>query len=396
MKHAPLNDILEVSDSGIWGDEDLTDGVSILRSTNFNADGTLDFTKLTFRTIESRKRESKLLQSGDILLEKSGGGPTQPVGRVCLFRGDIQAHSFGNFIARLRPSGTILPEYLFYYLWQFHATGLTNQYQKQTTGIRNLEFKRYLTIQVPVPPLPEQRRIVDVLARAEGIVRLRREAQQKAAELIPTLFLDLFGDPATNPKHWPVEPLNEVAQVISGIAKGRKLDESESVELPYMRVANVKDGYLDLAEIKTIAIKKAEVAKLFIEPGDLLMTEGGDPDKLGRAALWRGEIENCVHQNHIFKVRSDRSRVLPEYLRSLVGSLYGKNYFLQVAKKTTGIASINKTQLSAFPVIIAPIEKQRAFVERVQNAEAIATQQSAALATAQSTFAALLHRAFTG
>lgn len=105
-----------------------------------------------------------------------------------------------------------------------------------------------------------------------------------------------------------------------------------------MRVANVKDGYLDLGEVKTIAIKRTEVDKLLIQPGDLLMTEGGDPDKLGRAALWSGEIDHCVHQNHIFKVRSDRSRVLPSYLRALAGSTYGKAYFLSVAKKTTGIA----------------------------------------------------------
>lgn len=225
-------------------------------------------------------------------------------------------------------------------------------------------------------------------------MRLRREAQRKAAELVPAFFLDLFGDPTINARGWPVVSLSDVAQVISGVAKGRKLDPSESVELPYMRVANVKDGYLDLSEIKTIAIKREEVDRLLIEPGDLLMTEGGDPDKLGRAALWRGEVDRCVHQNHIFKVRSDRKRVLPEYLHALVGSGYGKSYFLRVAKKTTGIASINKTQLSAFPVVIAPMDVQRAFVERAESAESISSQQSAALAKAQAIFDALLHRVF--
>ena len=115
-------------------------------------------------------------------------------------------------------------------------------------------------------------------------------------------------------------PLSDVAEVISDVAKGRKLAPAECVELPYMRVANVKDGHLDLSEVKTIEIKRSEVAKLLIQPGDLLMTEGGDPDKLGRAALWAGEIDTCVHQNHIFKVRSNQSRLVPAYLRSLVGT----------------------------------------------------------------------------
>jgi len=112
---------------------------------------------------------------------------------------------------------------------------------------------------VPVPALEEQRRIVGLLARAEGIVRLRREARRKAVELIPAIFIDMFGDPATNPDAWPREPLSAVAQVISGVAKGRKLAADEAVELPYMRVANARDGYLDLVDVKTIEIKCSEV-----------------------------------------------------------------------------------------------------------------------------------------
>lgn len=161
-----------------------------------------------------------------------------------------------------------------------------------------------------------------------------------------------------------------------------------------MRVANVKDGYLDLSEVKSITIRRAELEKLRINPGDLLMTEGGDPDKLGRAALWKGEIEDCVHQNHVFKVRADPRKVLPAYLRSLAGSSYGKAYFLSVAKKTTGIASINKTQLSAFPVVLPPLSLQRDFDRSVRSAESIIQQQRRAAEAAQATFDALLAQAF--
>ncbi len=247
---------------------------------------------------------------------------------------------------------------------------------------------------LPVPALPEQRRLVDLLTRAEGIVRLRREAAAKAAELIPAIFIDMFGDPASNPKGWSVHALSEVANIISGATKGRKLLPDECIELPYMRVANVKDGHLDLSEVKTIEIKRSEVAKLRIDPGDLLMTEGGDPDKLGRGALWRGEIDLCIHQNHVFKVRSHPEKLVPEYLRSLVGSQYGKAYFLSVAKKTTGIASINKTQLSAFPVLLPPMPLQCDFRKLVDSAESILAQQVDAMVKAQATFNALVAQAF--
>ena len=396
MKRAPLHDLLILSDSGVWGDEDPETGVSVLRSTNFNSNGALNLNKLSFRAIDPKKRDSKLLSEGDILLEKSGGGPQQPVGRVCLFRGSALPQSFGNFIARLRPTDEVLSEYLFYFLWHFHALGKTSHYQKQTTGIRNLEFKRYLTIEIPVPPLDEQRRIVDLLSRAESIVRLRREAQKKAAELIPSLFLEMFGDPAMNPKGWPIKPLDSVSTIHSGATKGRRFDPAESVELPYMRVANVKDGSLDLTEVKTIAVKRSEVDRFRLMPGDLLMTEGGDPDKLGRAALWNGEIDLCLHQNHIFKVRPHKELLLPGYVRELVGGGYGKAYFLRIAKKTTGIATINKTQLGQFPVLLPPIDMQVKFVERVLQVRSIQSQQAAATTKAEATFAALLTQVFSG
>lgn len=297
-------------------------------------------------------------------------------------------------IVPLLPSPQLDRRYLGYFLRSIRTVA---QITERSAGARmpRADMDFVLSLLIPLPPVEEQRQVVDLLTRAEGIVRLRREAQQKAAELIPAIFVDMFGDPATNPQVWPRQPLSTVAEVISGVAKGRKLAPSVAVELPYMRVANVKDGYLDLAEVKTIEIKRSEVEKLLIRPGDLLMTEGGDPDKLGRAALWAGEIEACVHQNHVFKVRSDRARLSPAYLRTLAGSAYGKAYFLSVAKKTTGIASINKTQLSAFPVPLPPLPLQRAFERRVQSAESILNQQAEALNKATATFDAILSQSIS-
>lgn len=187
-----------------------------------------------------------------------------------------------------------------------------------------------------------------------------------------------------------MENLDSVAKIISGATKGRRFDPSDAIELPYMRVANVKDGHLDLTEIKTIAVKRGEVEKYRLLPGDLLMTEGGDPDKLGRGALWSGEIETCLHQNHIFKVRADRSCMMPEYLCELVGSRYGKAYFLRVAKKTTGIATINRTQLGGFPVVVPPLDRQQDFGRKLSAVRSIQFQQAAATTKAKVVFDALL------
>jgi len=335
---------------------------------------------------------TSLVPEGAILVVARSGilAHTLPVaqaGRQLAFNQDIKV--------LLPDRSKVDPAYIYWFVRSSERAVLTQGVKRGAT-VHSLQSGYLENLAVPLPPRKEQRRIVDLLSRTESIVRLRREAQAKAQAIIPALFLDMFGDPVANPSGWPSAPLCDVAEVISGVAKGRKLAPGEGIELPYMRVANVKDGYLDLAEVKTIEIKRSEVEKLLIQSGDLLMTEGGDPDKLGRAALWSGEIDRCVHQNHVFKVRSNRSRVLPTYLRALASSIYGKAYFLSVAKKTTGIASINKTQLSAFPVVLPSVALQERFATHVAAMEALASQQIEALKTAEATFQALLARAFSG
>ena len=349
----------------------------------------------TVRRYAEVKKGYTSFADGDVLFAKIT--PCMENGKAALACGLTGGRGFGSTEFHvLRARESVLPEWIYYFVRREPFRREAKRNFTGTAGQQRVPASFLQDTLVPVPSLEDQRRIVDLLARAEGIVRLRREAQQKAAELIPSIFIDMFGDPATNPKDWPIRPLSEVAEVISGVAKGRTLADGEGVEVPYMRVANVKDGYLDLSEVKSIEIKRSEVEKLLIRPGDLLMTEGGDPDKLGRAALWSGELEGCVHQNHIFKVRANRARVLPMYLRSLAGSAYGKAYFLSVAKKTTGIASINKTQLSGFPVLLPPLEYQAQFDERVRAVEAISRQQADAQAKASAVFAALLARSFRG
>ena len=204
-----LSDLLETCDSGLWGDADLDRGISVLRSTNIMNDGSLSFDNLAFRDVPAKKREEKRLRVGDIVLENSGGGPKQPVGRVSYFGGDEREHVVGNFCRRLRPIGNIVsPKFLFWLLFYGHLIGDTLRYQTQTIGLRNLQFKRYADQPVWLPPLSEQRRIVDLLDQADALRRLRRDADAKAARILPALFLKMFGNPATNPMGWPVEPFD--------------------------------------------------------------------------------------------------------------------------------------------------------------------------------------------
>jgi type I restriction enzyme S subunit len=129
-----------------------------------------------------------------------------------------------------------------------------------------------------------------------------------------------------------------------------------------MRVANVQDGFIDLSEVKEIDVLPSDVDKFALKSGDVLLTEGGDPDKLGRGAVWYNQVEKCIHQNHIFRVRVKKnSETDPEFLSALIGSEYGKRFFLRAAKQTTGIATINSRQLKSFPVLCPPYKLQKKF-----------------------------------
>ena len=169
------------------------------------------------------------------------------------------------------------------------------------------------------------------------------------------------------PRQWEVVPLGCCADIASGITLGRTLNSPVAIELPYLRVANVQDGYLALGEIKTVSILPSELNRFALKVGDVLMNEGGDFDKLGRGAVWEGQIEPCLHQNHVFRVRCDDSKLLPAFLAAYSSSVRGKSYFVQASKQTTNLASINSTQLKAFGISCPSVAEQLLITQRLST-----------------------------
>lgn len=167
------------------------------------------------------------------------------------------------------------------------------------------------------------------------------------------------------PEGWVWASVDMLGEIASGVAKGTKRKDSIGVrEVPYLRVANVQRGFLDLSEVKTILATEKDIKELTLQAGDILFNEGGDRDKLGRGWVWRDEVENCIHQNHVFRMRPFLPEVLPE-LVSHHGNTFGKTWFQSAGKQTTNLASINMRMLRMFPVPLGPADEQRELLNQL-------------------------------
>jgi type I restriction enzyme S subunit len=299
-------------------------------------------------------------------------------------------------IIPISPSKRVDKRYLLHFLrrpetiaW---ATG-------RATGVNlpRLSPKELASLEIPLPPLDEQRRIAAILDKADALRRKCKRAVDLLDILPESIFLEMFGDLVTNREaRKETRALGDLADIVSGITKGRKLNGEATREIPYLAVSNVQDKYLDLSVVKTIEASEREIQRYLLKNNDLLLTEGGDPDKLGRGTLWADELDESIHQNHIFRVRVGSKEVLPLYLIWLLGSPYGKAYFLRSAKQTTGIASINKRQLSDFPVILPPIDLQRQFERRYHAVKRVIEAKRTSNARDDQLFSSLQSRAFSG
>ena len=383
-----IRDRLGMIIGGEWGDDlDAHDeGIEIavirvadIRGLDVSIEG------LTLRRVKASKLYGRLIGKRTILLEKSGGGEQQTVGRAVLGRMVEFDAICSNFMAKADCSPNDSPLFIAYLLDSAYNCGINIAHIQQTTGIQNLRIFHYLNSKVAFPPLPEQRRIaayldacctaIDAAVAAksqqlETLDALRKEVIQRAVTrgLAQQPELKNTGNAWMEqvPAGWNLVCLKRVSEIQTGITLGKVYD-GPVIERPYLRVANVQDGHLALDDVATIEVPLAVAKRVELRVNDVLMTEGGDLDKLGRGFLWNGEIPECLHQNHIFAVRCFQHKLLPKFLTYLTASRYGRDYFEATGKRTTNLASTNSTKVGAFPLPLPPVEEQERIVAFVDN-----------------------------
>ncbi len=306
------------------------------------------------------------IRFGDVLFAASGE-TMEDIGRsaVNLIQGEARC---GGDVLVLRPEIPAVPRYLGY-----AADSPASRNQKACMGrgftvvhIYGSQLKRLL---LPLPLLPEQAAIVRFLDHADRRIRRYIRAKQKLIKLLEEQKQAIIHRAVTRgldvPEHWEVRRLKDVAGVQTGLTLGKAYLRSSTKSYPYLRVANVQVGRVDLRHVKHIDVPECDAQGAMLRSGDVLMTEGGDIDKLGRGCVWHAEIPLCLHQNHVFAVRCDRTLLLPEFLAGLMASQHGRTYFQLTAKQTTNLAATNSTTLRAFPILRPPLDEQLAIIDDI-------------------------------
>ena len=311
-----------------------------------------------------------------------------PIGKTAIAGCEMCCNQgFKNLIC----SDAVYNEYLYFFLKS--KTDYLNSLGRGAT-FKEISKSIVEKIEILLPNIEKQHQIVKELKATRNLIAHRKQQLTKLDELVKARFVEMFGDMLLNSLEWPEKPLESLADIVSGITKGRKPTETELIEVPYMAVSNVKSGYIDWTTVKTILATKQEIEQYRLMPDDILMTEGGDPDKVGRGAIIKKPLENSIHQNHIFRVRLYKSELLPAYFAEYLQHQKAKRYFLGCAKQTTGIASINMRQLRALPVLIPPLPLQNQFADFVAEVDKSKVEVQKALDQTQLLFDSLMQQYF--
>lgn len=388
MKYLFLNEVISEKITGDWGDEG--DKVNVLRTTNFTNDGVIDYSNVVTRDIPEKVIERKKLVQGDVIIEKSGGSPSQPVGRVVYFERKDEVFLCNNFTAILRSNDLVFPKYLFYFLFSLHKLGITLKFQNKTTGIINLQLDKYLNrIQIPVPPLPEQKRIAEILDKADALRQKNKQLLATYDELLQATFLDMFGDPVTNSKGWEKNLIKEIGNVVTGNTPPRATPENYGNYIEWIKTDNISSEIIYPTNsrefLSEFGMKKGRVAPV----GSILVTcIAGSLSSIG----------NCVITNREVAFNQQINAIIPKKCNSYF--LYS---VMQYSKKVTQDAATKgmkklliKSNFEKLTIICPPIKLQDQFAQIVENIEAQKTLVKQSLQESEDLFNGLVQKAFGG
>lgn len=319
------------------------------------------------------------LRKGDI--QFSNINSLAMIGNCAPFNIEIELYAGMNLL-QIRPnSEKVVPEYLH---WQMSSKWFRNRVEasaKPAINQASIPSSSLRQLRVVTPPLEEQTQIAKFLDYETAKIDALIEKQQQLIALLKEKRQAVISHAVTKglnpdapmrdsgvewlgkiPVHWIIVRLKHTCEIQSGMPKGKPASAT-TVDMPMLRVANVQDGWLNLDDVHQVPVERSQVARYLLRSGDVLMNEGGDRDKIGRGTIWRGEVPNCIHQNHVFAIRP--LFVEPEWLDAVTRADYAKFHFYQVAKQSTNLASISSSNIKETPLVLPSADERKAILDHI-------------------------------
>lgn len=392
MAKFSLKEIFHKPISGEWGDEPTDDYVEIIKTNNILNFGKIDFSNTTLREVDTQKVESKKLEYGDILVEKSGGSPANPVGRVCFFNKNEGTYLTNNFMSTLRlKNSNFDSKYVFYYLFNLYRKKVVLNFQNQTTGIINFKLDRYLNeISIYQIDLNKQKLIAKTLDKANKLVELRKESITKLDALAKSIFIDMFGDPVSNPKGWEIKKFNDIfIKITDGTHNSPPMCKTG---YKYITAKHIKENGINFKKHETY-ISKEEHEKIFSrcnpKKGDILYIKDGATTGIACINTFDEEFSLLSSVALLKPSHQIKSEYVVSYLNN---PSIKNNILLNMAGGAIQRLTIKK--IKDINIIIPPLDLQNKFakiIKKIEEQKSLYTQE---LEKLQENFDALLQKSF--
>ena len=350
------------------------------------------------RSFGAEKLPGLLVDEGELLVVKSSGSKANILSGKTAICGPDRAGRIvaSNFLLRLRvDESAAIPKYIWYVL----NSGMSKAFVKTIVGAStypNLKWSLYSSHPIPLPSLPRQRRIAEILDKADTLRTKRRAALAQLDELVQSIFLEMFGDPATNPKGWPTKDLGDL--IIDGPQNGLYKPASDyGTGTPILRIDAFYDGKVTKRDsLKRVRISGEELTRYGLCSGDIVINRVNSREYLGKSALIPRLEEPTIFESNMMRFRVDEQYVHAGFVVQFLQSRFVKAQILKAAKDAVNQSSINQTDVRRLRIYIPPLELQHEFWERVATKERLMTIYENSLSTLDKFFASLQQRAFRG
>ena len=385
-----ISDYVESQIKGLWGTDFDENGIPVIKTNNLTYEGHIDYSDICKRNITREHAKECYLKPGDLLIEKSGGTKTHPVGYVSYFEGDENKFVCNNFILALRLKNTINSKFLFYQIqFKYESNQFSDCFNK-TTGIQNLKVKDYLAKEIKIYSPEEQEKIVKELDTVRLIINKNKQILEKYDILIKSRFIEMFGDPVQNPMRWEK---TELGNLCKEVRYGTSKPASENGKYTYLRMNNITyEGELDLTNIKSIDISDDELPKCSVKKGDILFNRTNSIELCGKTCLYKLD-ETMVIAGYIIRVRVNE-KLNPQYVSTFFNTKSIKKLLKEMAKGAVNQANINAQEMQSIQIPVPPISLQNEYESFVQQIDKSKFAVQKSLEKAETLYKSLMQEYF--